>query len=328
MKITDNGPVRRSMRSSMETVKRPALVEEALKANQPLYYFGLGSNMSRRNLENRIFHGEKIHVLSMEPAVVHNYRLAFNFRAFLPSEPVMGSLEHVGVDENALERGNPSIPLYPYEKAECHGALILLSADDYEKIMHSEGVSGDHHPVRSYEEVVVRAVPYDSTKSPVQAVALRAYPHARLSRDAAPSARYMKILRDGAAELGLSKCYQVFLAAHPVQVTPVWLQLVALPNLVLTMSLMFSESRWPTQVIRFQYTLLYLVYVYPTSPAPLRMLSYVAQAILLIPGSMAGLGLLAYRKLTNTRHPPAVERFLGFMNKQTSQKGDEKKKAS
>lgn len=230
----------------------------------------------------------------------------------------MGSLENIALDENEPERGTPTLPLYPYEKPECHGALIQLSADDYEKVMQSEGVSGNHFPVRNYEETVVTAVPYDKSKSPVQAVVLRVYPHVRLPRDVAPSARYMTILRDGAAELGLAPCYQAFLQTHPVQMTPLWLQIVALPNLLLTMSfyLAGSSSPWSKHLTRFQYNLMYQVYACPTSSAPRRWLSYILQGLFLLPGSVLGLGLLGYRVVTNTRHPVPVEMFLAKMKQQ------------
>lgn len=302
--------------SSSTSGKRPKLVEESLRTRTPIYYFGLGSNMSRSKLESRSFDGSKIHVISMEPAVVHNYRLAFNFPGFLPLEPSMGGLERVPgcSDENDAaekDRGKPSRPLYPYEKPECHGALILLSADDYEKMMHTEGVSGDRHEDnRGYEEFVVTAVPYDKSKSPVQAVALRPYPLSRLPHDAAPSPRYMKILRDGAAELGLSPCYQEFLAKHPVHTTPIWVQMIAFPNLVATMTLTFSRSRWKSRITRLQYKLMYLVYACPTSAYPLRLLSNVAHAILMVPGCVVGMGMLGYRRVTGRRLSPSVERFL------------------
>jgi hypothetical protein len=295
--------------------ERPALVMECLRERKPIYYFGLGSNMSRSKLENRSFDGAKIHVLTMEPATVKNYRLAFNFRGFLPLEPAMGALEHiVGCHDEgwaAADRGAPSRPLYPYEKPECHGALIQLSADDYEKLMRTEGVSGDRHQdMRGYEEFVVTAVPYDPSKPPVQAIALRTFPLSRLPRDAAPSARYMKILREGAAELGLAKCYQEFLADHPVQITPAWVQVIAFPHLVFTMTVVFSKSPWSNWIARFQYQLMYLVYACPTSAPPIRLLSNISHSVLMLPGCFIGMCMLFYRRVTGRRLALSVERFL------------------
>ena len=72
---------------------RPNLVLDAIENNKPLYYFGVGSNLSRKKLEERSICGKKINPLSMEPCVIPHHRLAFNLRAFPPLEPAMGSLE-------------------------------------------------------------------------------------------------------------------------------------------------------------------------------------------------------------------------------------------
>jgi hypothetical protein len=152
--------------ASAKVVERPALVQEALNKNKHdetvvLYYFGLGSNMLRSKLENRGVNGSKIEILSMEPALVPNHRLSFNLRGFLPLEPGMGSLERV-VDSSSSQ------PLHAYAQPECHGALIALTVENYEKVMRSEGVghaNATNNP--GYEEVVVTAIPYDRRKKPV-----------------------------------------------------------------------------------------------------------------------------------------------------------------
>ena len=63
---------------------RPALVLDAIERDEPLYYFGVGSNLSRKKLEGRSVCGRKIEVLSMEPCVIPHHRLAFNMAAFPP----------------------------------------------------------------------------------------------------------------------------------------------------------------------------------------------------------------------------------------------------
>eukprot|EP00549_Striatella_unipunctata_P009026 CAMPEP_0118710510 /NCGR_PEP_ID=MMETSP0800-20121206/23430_1 /TAXON_ID=210618 ORGANISM="Striatella unipunctata, Strain CCMP2910" /NCGR_SAMPLE_ID=MMETSP0800 /ASSEMBLY_ACC=CAM_ASM_000638 /LENGTH=237 /DNA_ID=CAMNT_0006614717 /DNA_START=56 /DNA_END=766 /DNA_ORIENTATION=- len=203
---------------------RPTMVLEALARNESLYYFGLGSNMLRSKVEGRaVGNDSKIEILDMQPAIVHGHRLAFNLRGFPPLEPSMGSLEPVLGDSSGSCGDKNNGALYPYHKQECHGALICLTAENYIKVMKSEGVGNPNMKTPpSYEEVVVTAVPYDQKKRPVQAVALRARPHARLAQDPAPSLRYMNLLREGAAELGLRPCYQEYLANHPVQIVPKW----------------------------------------------------------------------------------------------------------
>eukprot|EP00977_Amphora_coffeiformis_P001261 scaffold261_cov170-Amphora_coffeaeformis.AAC.9 len=130
---------------------RPEYILNALSRGENLHYFGLGSNMLRSTVENRSSNG-KIHVISMEPAIVPNHWLAFNMPGFLPLEPGMGSLEPLGGGKKR------SRPLLAYKKPECHGARILLDPENYERVMQSEGVS--HNSTRGgYEEIVVNAYP-------------------------------------------------------------------------------------------------------------------------------------------------------------------------
>jgi hypothetical protein len=249
--------------------------------------------------------------MSMEPAYVRGYRLAFNLPAYLPLEPAMASLEAC---QPAESDPNPSRPLYPYGKPECHGALIRLSAEDYERVMVTESVSGTDVNVRRYREDVVTAIPYDASHPPVEAVVLRVYPHVRLRQDVAPSDRYMQILRAGARDLQLEPSYQDFLDRHPVQTVPGWLQTICFPNFVLILQLHAAKTQLSRKLMMLQFMLMYSVYACPTSP-PLKLLvSQVLQAFLLLPGSLVGLGIIAGRHLTGTKHPPAAQVFLDKMN--------------
>jgi len=186
---------------------RPAHVLQALETNGRIYYFGVGSNVLREKLVNRGLNGTKISFSSFQPGKVKDWRLAFNMRGFLPSEPAMGGIE-------------------PCVGSECHGALVEMPAAEYQKVWMSEGGGA---PRPGYEECVVEAVPYGQAK-PVLAVALRAAPHARLATDAAPSARYMDIILRGARELGLEATYIDALQAVPTAQVPPLLRLLAAKN--------------------------------------------------------------------------------------------------
>jgi hypothetical protein len=124
------------------------------------------------------------------------YRLAFNTKAFPPLEPAMASIEPVQSDATCWK---DSGALHANADITCHGALIKLHPQQNEKIWKSEG--GNSY----YEETVVEVFPYDSKngegRRPVQAVALTAVNRHKLRRDWCPSVRYMKLLREGAAEL-------------------------------------------------------------------------------------------------------------------------------
>lgn len=276
--------------------QRPQLVLDAMAANSPIYYFGVGSNLSRKKLENRSMCGKKIHILSMEPCVIPDHRLAFNMRAFPPLEPAMGGLEplpkptassngssgkkgHAGKWKRAESR-----PLKSYEKEECHGALIKLSAEDYDRVYKSEG--GGRGAMQGYEEIIVTCVPYDESHPPVQAVAYRAREHVRLEVDTAPSKRYMNIIKLGAKELGLKPCYQQWLEDHPVQ-HPSWiLKKIAINSVVFTLPLSFGLKLRIVQHV--QSWLLFKVYVLPTEPRWKQILGEAAACIILLPTACVG----------------------------------------
>ena len=274
---------------SLSQGHRPDYVLEQLSKNKDLYYFGLGSNMLRSKLENRSSKGT-IHIKSFRPAVVHNHRLAFNMRGFLPLEPGMGSLEPVE---------SKHTPLYPYEKPETHGALVKLSPENYERVMASEGVSMNNTQA-GYEEIVVDAYPYGKRK-PVKCVALRARPHVRLRRDPCPSPRYMRILREGAKELGLEPAYRAYLDNHPVQQVPKVVQILAIYNLLF----MFTVSRViKTRIFsRIQAVLLFGTYVPSNGPVILQFLHHLFTALVTIPGAIMGFLLLGFFNATK-KEPP------------------------
>jgi hypothetical protein len=304
-----------SLTNELETSSldnRPQLVRDALARNKPIYYFGLGSNMSRKKLENRGLNGTKIDILRMEPAFVPEYRLAFNMRGFPPIEPGMGSLEPVTAT---------SQPLLAYEKAECHGALVRLTPENYEKVMRSEGVGNNMtKPERQgYEEIVVQAYPYGQCRKPVQAVALRARAHVRLTRDPCPSVRYMTILREGAKELGLKPCYQKFLAEHPVQELKKWQTKQALYNMLVTWTL--SKTLNWSGLSQLQSKLLFLVYARPSSNPLVRFLSDLLTALILLPGSI--IGFLSYHTLRACgKTPPFMVRMMALFGNDDEDKSD------
>jgi hypothetical protein len=284
----------------LKTPERPQLVKDALEQNKPLYYFGLGSNMSRKKLENRSSEG-KIRLLRMEAAIVKDYRLAFNMRGFPPIEPGMGSLEPTDAKSKALVK---------YKHDECHGALVKLRPEDYERVMKTEGV-GTNNAQAGYEEVVVTAIPYNRFRKPVQAIALRARSHVRLSSDPCPSQRYMNILTEGAEGLGLKQCYQDFLANHPVQEIPSFLRGVAVYNLVWTLTLAYGlKVRF---VSRLQSQLLFLVYVPSNANSFLKYVSNLATLLFLLPGAVFGFVSFQIMKATGTL-PPSLTRMMSFLN--------------
>ena len=301
-----------------------------------IYYFGLGSNMLRSKVENRgsgfgstnvtmttnvtvsdnattsnltVTSTGKIEIISMEPAYIKNHRLSFNLRGFCPLEPGMGSLEPI--DD---ESGRTSKPLHSYEEPECHGALIALTLDNYERVMRSEGI-GPNVTNPGYEEIVITAIPYNTSRVPVTAIALRARSHVRLRQDPSPSRRYMDILRQGAAELQLRQNYQTFLQTHPVQETPSWLQRLAVYNLICTMTVS-SKLKW-RGLSKLQSFLLYNVYIpcgLPRIRQWQRAFSNACMGSILLPGACIGLVLQWYCRIFNKKHSPMMQRFMSMLD--------------
>jgi len=303
----------KSIQPPTPLIKRPELVRNALKNNQPIHYFGLGSNMSRKKIENRGLNGTSIEILNMEAAVVPNYRLAFNMRGFPPLEPGMGSLEPVETD---------STRILSYKDAECHGALVKISPENYEKLMKSEGVGNENGADQGYDEIIVEAYPYGSNtnddgdrekkREPILAVALRARPHLRLNFDPCPSARYMKILKEGASELKLTPSYQEFLARIPVQQMSTWQKEQAIYSIMFTISLsIVLKSRIFNKL---QNRLLFLVYAPFSAPAVVKVISTFLTSIILMPTAILGVFLFHFFKLTG-KTPPAFTRIATFLGK-------------
>lgn len=300
--------------------ERPSLVLEAIKNDAPIYYFGVGSNLSRQKLENRSVCGKKIHVISMEPCVIPHYRLAFNMRAFPPLEPAMGSLEPLpgafeqvengsggadNVNKSARLTRTESKALKSYEREECHGALIQLSAEDYERVYRSEG--GGTGPLQGYEEILVTCVPYDESHPSVQAVAFRAREHVRLAQDPCPSKRYMGIIREGAKELGLKECYQKWLEDHPVQDPSKPFKKLAVNSMVFTITL--SMGLKIRIISHVQSWMLFKVYVLPTEPKWKQIMGEVAASIILLPTACCGVVFRGLLEATGLM-PPMLKRWV------------------
>jgi hypothetical protein len=239
-----------------------AAISQACNGGECLYYLGVGSNLLKSKLMNRGLNGTKIDFQSFEPAYVRDYRLAFNLMGFPPIEPAMAGIE-------------------PCEGSECHGSLARVTIDAYEKIWRSEG-GGRPNP--SYEEVVVDAIPYGSGV-PVKAIVLRAAPHARLKKDGAPSERYMKIILEGARELGLRADYLARLEGIATAKVSRLLRFLCQFE-VAFVSLMFRLN-FPSY-FRYKARLLFAVWAPPTAGPLQRFLSEVAMATVLVPGAALG----------------------------------------
>ena len=260
---------------------RPSLLTNAAPGDV-VHYFGVGSNMLRSKIVSRGVNGSSIEVLEMRPALVRGHRLAFNMRGFPPLEPGMG-----GIEESPAE--------------ECHGALCTMTAENYEKLWQSEGGA---MPNPGYEEIVVEAEGYGLPQR-VRAVALRARPHVRLRRDADPSQRYMRMLVDGAKELGLSRSYVAKLEAITTQRATGVLRMLAVQHLFFATLLFRPRLRWAGRAIS---AMLWVAYVPSSHPTALR--RYAGNAclsLLLLPTAFLGTLVRVGMWATGKEIPPMMK---------------------
>jgi hypothetical protein len=246
----------------------------------------------------------------MEPCIVPGHRLSFGLRAFPPLEPGMGCLETVDPQLNYTQ------PLFPYKKPECHGGLVQVTAEMYERIMRSEGV-GNPTGRSGYEEVLVSAYPYRDPTREIRAIALKCRSAICWKRDPSPSARYMALLCAGAEELGLHPDYQEYLRQHPVEYTPSWLYRLMRYNIV------FNSTLNPkTRILsNFQSWWIRAVYIPtttpPNAPVPLaKRVNVVVMGLILFPGAILGwlMDTLYYRG----EYPQSVRWILNFTDKNKS----------
>jgi len=149
-----------------------------------VYNFAFGSNLSPDKRNSRGANGTAITTKSTCPAYVEGFRLAFNMPMFPPLEPGMAALTSATSDEC------------------CHGLLLELGREEYERLWLSEGGSAAKPP---YDETVVLAKTYDGRE--VKAIAFTASSHSAKPYELPPSARYKDIMLKGARDSGLAPAW-------------------------------------------------------------------------------------------------------------------------
>ena len=159
-----------------------------------VYNFAFGSNLSPEKRSSRGVNGTGIVSRATIPAVVKGFRLAFNLPMFPPIEPGMA----------ALARARDC------ERDSCHGFLLELTNEEYQKMWASEGGNAAKPP---YEETVVEAVTYEGRM--IRAIAFTAANHTCADYELPPSTRYKDIVLKGARESGLDGSWVAHLEKIP-----------------------------------------------------------------------------------------------------------------
>ncbi len=156
-----------------------------------VYNFAFGSNLLQEKMTSR-----GIAPLNACKAILHDWELTFNQLGFPPVEPSFANVVR-------------------NEGSSTHGILYELTVKDFVVLWRGEG-SGQW-----YDTELVTARGYDGTT--YQNTVVFTCKHSKLTKNgksSPPSARYMKMLLDGAAEVGLSDEYQKKLNSMPISPHP------------------------------------------------------------------------------------------------------------
>jgi len=140
----------------------------------PLWYFGYGSNMNDAIFLTR----RQMHPLATQQGRLADHRLTFN----LP----------IGPGERGVANVEPAAGVHTW------GVLYLLTSEECDRLDRTEGV---HRGV--YERIPITVVPDDNADQ----LPAFTYRSSRTRPGRKPSARYLRLLVDGAIEHGLPESY-------------------------------------------------------------------------------------------------------------------------
>jgi hypothetical protein len=107
--------------AALAGIDKPVRPTEALAPT--VFNFAFGSNLNPEKRSSRGVNGTGIVSRHCYPAVVKGFRLAFNLPMFPPVEPGMAALARAREGEDD----------------SCHGLLLELSNEEYQKLWASEG---------------------------------------------------------------------------------------------------------------------------------------------------------------------------------------------
>ncbi|KAL3432236.1 hypothetical protein BDV09DRAFT_197936 [Aspergillus tetrazonus] len=171
---------------------------------EKVWYFGFGSN-----LKTSVMRSRGIEPLAAKPVRVPGYVLTFDVFGLPYSEPAMASISRYVVNASKDSGVDTDPPMV-------HGVAYLLSRADLVRLIGTEGGGV------AYREAIVEGFPIrtgsgsineEECMKPISMTTLVArYPR---RPNAAPSARYLKIIKEGAEEHGLPDEYCGYLGSLP-----------------------------------------------------------------------------------------------------------------
>ena len=149
-----------------------------------IWYLGYGSNMNRGIFEGR----RGMRPIHAQPALLENYRLCFNL---------------------AIGRGERGVAnLEPQAGARTLGVLYLITPEQSERLDRTEGV-----PRGAYRRIEVSVIVRGGEE-----IGGFTYQSERITRGRKPSARYIGLLIEGAAQHGLPSDYLDYLRTFDLAV--------------------------------------------------------------------------------------------------------------
>ena len=210
-------------------------------ASKTVFYLAYGSNLAARVFQGR----RNIHPLSTVNVVVPKLRLTFDLPGIPYTEPCFANSaprprHHCPGEEpfSAVDKSREANKSPPrYHKDRWHkgmvGVAYELTRSDYAHVLATEGggvayqdVVVDCYPLRAGTHMVPNVPDTQSFKAHTLLAPTRSSPEhgGRLVRPdpgyAQPSARYLKLLEDGAIENGLPLEYREYLTQiRPYQIT-------------------------------------------------------------------------------------------------------------
>jgi hypothetical protein len=185
-----------------------------------IIFLGYGSNMCKKTFEGM----RKIKPLKSFACTVPNYFLSFDMIGQPYFEPAFASIyQHINpastityeYAKNIHDHCCPGLPFKfnPKEPEKSlpptlNGVLYLISKEDYQRILSTEGGWGYDDLEHGYKAIDVECITYDNQK--IIAKALGSKPSS-IRAGCQPSLRYLNLLRIGAKENNLTQDYQDYL---------------------------------------------------------------------------------------------------------------------
>ncbi|UJR10557.1 hypothetical protein I4U23_014757 [Adineta vaga] len=174
------------------TTSDQSSIESLFPTHYPehVYNFAYGSNMCPKVLSGR----RKIRPLESIPGVLEGWQLTFDLRGIPGVEPCFGNIKE-----------NP--------ESEIHGILHKMTNTDFKYLLTTEGGSGVD--ANGYIPYRVNVHAYDGRTIEAYTLVVRQVSPSILTHHALPSARYVGLLRSGAAHHKIHPLYIEYLQSLP-----------------------------------------------------------------------------------------------------------------